>query len=345
MTNRTSMSKILIVVLAFIVAFLIIEFALRIMDYHPRFMEMNMFVEEENELLPYKLKPNYTGYQIGKEVAIDSEGNRVIKPSPNKPSGEFINADSKTILILGDSVVFGFGLQDDKTIASQFQTLINQADSNYVVKNIAAPGYTSWNEYEALNQYLVNHEVDIVVLFYVFNDITLDNHALITMKRDQEMKYSSVKKALYKNIYLLSLIKDMGASLDSNSNTGNKSNAQEPIVDQLYRTYLNQEALDYSIEAISKIKSLCEQNNIELIVAIPRFHMWYYNYPEFSKDFETEILSKLNNIGVSAFVAKSHIDNLSIEEINVFRNDYHPSPLAVKYLVSDIYNQIENKEQ
>jgi len=78
MINKTFFSKILIAAGAFLVAFFVAEFALRIMGYHPIFMQMDIFVEKDNELLPYTLKPNYTGYQVGKNVVIDSEGYRVV---------------------------------------------------------------------------------------------------------------------------------------------------------------------------------------------------------------------------------------------------------------------------
>jgi len=339
MMNRKFLLKVIIAAGALIIAALIVEISLRMMNYHPRFMEMEMFVEEKNDLLPYTLKPNYEGYQVGKYVKLDSEGNRIVTPLPVEISE---NIKEQNILILGDSVVFGFGLENGQTFASQLQHLSNKNNSNYIVKNIGAPGYTSWNEYEALKQYIENHNVDIVILFYVFNDVTLDNNALIVMSQDQKRRYSPLKRTLYRNIYLLSFINETTARFKDNTGvTGASENRDDKIVDQLYSTYLNQEALDYSMNAISKIKSLCDENGIELLVAIPRFHMWYYNYPEFSKDFELDLISRLNKSGVKAYVAKSHVDNLSVEEINVYTNDHHPSALAVEYIVNEIYQQIE----
>lgn len=334
--RRSLFTKIGITIAAVFIALLIVEILLHLTNYHPRFMEMEMFVEEDNALLPYTLKPNYEGYQVGKFVKLDNEGNRII------PSERISSISEQTILILGDSVVFGFGLQNEETIASQLQRLINRNNSKYTVKNIGAPGYTTWNEYEALKKYLNDHKVDIVVLFYVFNDVTMDNNALISMRKDQTNKFSPIKRTLYRNIYSLSLIKEIFARINSDPAMKEDSGSDnDNVVDQLYSAYLNQEALDYSMDAISKIKYLCDKNGIVLIVAIPRFHMWYYNYPEFSKDFESEVIRKLNEIGVDGYIAKSHVDNLSVDEINVYTNDHHPSALAVEYIVNEIYQQIE----
>lgn len=343
--TRKVLLRILIVAAALITSFLLVEIALRVMNYHPILMEMDMFVEKNNDLLPYSLKPNYEGNQVGKYVKIDGNGNRIIKPKIANTSDD---VSEKTILILGDSVVFGFGLENDETIASQFQNLINKNDSKHVVKNISAPGYTSWNEYEALRLYLNEHEVDIVILFYVFNDITKDNNALRAMRQDQKNEYSPLKRVLYKNIYSLTLINQISSRIKSiarnkersGRNTSNVNNVN--VVDQLYSAYLNQEALDYSMDAISKIKSLCVKNNIELIVVLPRFHIWYYNHPQFSEDFEKEIIARLNQIGINGYIAKAHVENLSVEDINVHENDFHPSALAVKYIVDEIYEKIEN---
>ncbi len=342
MTNRTFMSKILIVVLAFVVALIIVEIALRVMGFNPGIMDINIFVEEENELLPYKPRPNYRGYHVGKDVAIDSEGNRVVTPGPKMLNNGIENPDTKTIVILGDSVVFGFGLRDDETIASQFQALINQKGLSYIVKNIAAPGYSSWNEYEALNQYLKKNKVDIVFLVYIPNDVTFNNNGLVNMKRYEKTKYSPMTSFLYKNLYSLSLIDLYKASQKDHSKvkeSPGSENQGNQVVEKLYSDYLNEEKVNYSMEAISKIESLCEKNKIQFFVAIPRFHIWHYEYPEFSNDYETMLLDRLNSVGAEAFITTSHIENLTVEEINVFRNDYHPSPIAVKYLVKDIYEQ------
>jgi hypothetical protein len=174
--------------------------------------------------------------------------------------------DTKTIVVLGDSVVFGFGLEDDETIASQLQVLINQKGLPYSIKNIAAPGYSSWNEYEALNQYLNKNKADIVVFVFVYNDITLNNNGFSNMKRYQKTKYSPLKRFLYKNLYSLSLINRYTASQRVHSKTeaiSGSENHNDQIVKKLYGTYLNEEKVDYSMEAISKIKSLCERNNID----------------------------------------------------------------------------------
>lgn len=170
----------------------------------------------------------------------------------------------------------------------------------------------------------------------------MDNNATISMRKDQANKYSPIKRTLYRNIYSLFLINEIFARINSDTAIKEDSGSDNNnVVGQLYSTYMSRDTLDYSMDAISKIKSLCDKNGIELIVAIPRFHIWYYNYPVFSKDFESVIIRKLNEMGVNSYIAKSHIDNLTVDEINVYTNDHHPSALAVEYIVNEIYQQIE----
>lgn len=149
------------------------EFELRLVNYRPGTMDSEMYISNQNELLPYRLRPNYSGYCAGSEVRTDAEGYRLVTPSYKnlRPAQN----PERVVLLLGDSGVFGFGLDDHDTIASQLQNFCVGQELNYEIRNIGVSGYTSWNEYQSLVDYLKADRATEVVVLYMPNDPTFDN--------------------------------------------------------------------------------------------------------------------------------------------------------------------------
>ena len=185
--------KLLLSVASVLIALIPCEVIVRLSGYRPKIIDARMFQSHSDELLPYKLRPNYDGYHVGGKVHIDADGNRLVLP---KCSG-------KPVLILGDSVAFGQGLDDDATLSSQLQ---KESCGRYQVRNLAVPGYSSWNEYGAFRDY--QEQVDRLILIYVPNDITYENNHLKIAGDDiADISNSRVHKllrALYSRVYLSS---------------------------------------------------------------------------------------------------------------------------------------------
>ena len=91
-------------------------------------------------------------------------------------------ADSATrIAVLGDSVAFGFGIEDDQTIAHQLEDLLAgtmaAGQPRPVVFTVACPGWNNHNACRYLKNYLARLRPDIVVFMPVGNDIN-DSYAI-----------------------------------------------------------------------------------------------------------------------------------------------------------------------
>lgn len=84
--------------------------------------------------------------------------------------------DAFRILVLGDSVAFGFGVNDDQTLAYQLETLLNdvrpQGARQVVATTVAVPG---WNHRNAVH-FLLDHAAalpaDVVLYMPIGNDLT-----------------------------------------------------------------------------------------------------------------------------------------------------------------------------
>ena len=307
------MKRLLLFVSSLLFALALSEFALRVLGYRPRVIDPEMFQSHDDALLPYKLRPNYEGYYVGGKVHIDADGNRVVLPQ----------CHGKLALILGDSVAFGQGLNDDETISSQLQ---KQLCGQYKIRNIAAPGYSSWNEYAAFRDY--QEPLNRLILIYVPNDVTYENnHLKITENQIADLSNSrthQLLRTLYSHVYVSFLLAD-----------GLKNLKHRDSVDAV-----NLSILDYSMQAIELIRELCRKRNIEFSVAIYR-DLWYYTQPEESAQYENAVSTKLSKLGINNFVLKSHIQQLKLSEARVHFNDPHPSRRAVELIVSDLKTHFE----
>src|SRR5262245_41761706 len=237
------------------------ECTARIVGIRPVVLDEDMFQPNSDPLLPYKLRPGYRAYFAGGKVTIEQNGQRhvVTTDQPQRPRSD--GAGKRKIILVGDSIVFGHGLDDKDTIASQLASLFRSERVLGEVRTIAVPGYTSWNEYAALAGSTELYNAGVVLLVYVDNDITFDNDK---MKMSDghiaivgHSLFHSMTRWLYSNIYISNVL--LGELKKWTNVLGYNPNL--PI---------DYSALTYSMKAIEGIKNLFDQNDVVLLVAIYR---------------------------------------------------------------------------
>jgi len=121
----------------------------------------------------YQYRPGFTGLSHGNHhVRINSLGFRG-REYPKKKA-----ADTRRILILGDSVAYGLFSEEEHLFATRLEMLLNQRDDGwrYEVLNAAVSGYNTENELGTLRQMGPRVEPDLVVLQTCINDIAPSNY-------------------------------------------------------------------------------------------------------------------------------------------------------------------------
>ncbi len=79
---------------------------------------------------------------------------------------------SATVWVVGGSAAFGLGQRDSHTIASELVRLADEAGIALDVTNLATPGWTFWQEVQAVRQRLESRPMpDAVVFLHGFNDV------------------------------------------------------------------------------------------------------------------------------------------------------------------------------
>jgi hypothetical protein len=329
--------KLLAVVLSLLFALLVSEVTLRAFNYRPGTMDPDMFVKNDNALLPFKLRANYEGYCAGREVRIDADGYRAVQPSYDQLHVGKDAKPDRVVLLLGDSGVFGFGVSDKETIASQLQEACFQKNLNYQIRNIGVNGYTSWNEYASFADFLTKYSATDVIVLYMPNDLTFNNDYFrigqgnrASFSRDED-RLHRFNRFLYSHVYVSYLISDSLKKITTR--------VDNPGAAVSFDESQRQAEINYSMEALKKLKELCEPRKIDFYVAIYR-DVAYESDSKGWLHYEESIERNLDRNGIKWFVAKSHMDNLKASEIRSSWNDPHPGPKAISFIVKDVLNEL-----
>jgi len=318
-----------LVAVSVLLTFLVFELGLRFLGFRSAVLHAKMFDVMDDDLLPYILRPGYEGYFAGGKVTVDAYGNRVV-PLPSK----MLQHGYEEIVLLGDSVVFGQGLDDGYTIGAYMQKKL--ASKNIRVAMVSAPGYTSWNEYAALIRYRNLAKVITVVLVYVGNDITMDNDFFKLRQTGGRMIFMD------QNIWH----KLLHAAYD-NSRTvfAVADGVKRLLYAHASPTYeVDEPALAYSMDAIKKMHEACTIRGIELVVAIHR-DGFFYRSRRAAEEYERKVSVALEAMGVDHFILQSATNKLDYHQFVVAWNDGHPSAEASEIIGDEIVAQLSQRVQ
>ena len=100
-----------------------------------------------------------------KHPEINSIGLRSDEVEIPKPKGTF------RILVLGDSVTFGFGVAQDKAFPSRLQAILKKKMRRVEVINAGVSGYTAYNEVEYYLSEGRKLAPDVVIVGFCLNDV------------------------------------------------------------------------------------------------------------------------------------------------------------------------------
>ncbi|MEK6760731.1 MAG: SGNH/GDSL hydrolase family protein [Nanoarchaeota archaeon] len=176
--NRKDLKKnLLILGITILVVMIFFEIGLRLFYpqklyddcYEYSYKNLSNLEVELDSHFGWKLIPNYTGcrYQPDTNKIIskihNSNGLRMSKEI------SYEKGNKKRVLLLGDSFVYGFGLNDSETIAVKLQEDLGE---NYEVINMGVDGYGTGQEILQFYEEGLKYDPDIVLLFFYPNDFS-----------------------------------------------------------------------------------------------------------------------------------------------------------------------------
>lgn len=162
--NRPGTANVLLAVISLFAPLALLEFTLR------PFAELNAktSIFERDETLGWKLRPGAEDHWGGVFVRINDKG----LPGPEldyaKPEGTL------RVLYLGDSVTFGYFIEDPLKTYPYLAGPMLEASLNHPVETINAGvgGYSPWQEFLYLEREGIRYGPDLVLIGFVLNDLT-----------------------------------------------------------------------------------------------------------------------------------------------------------------------------
>jgi hypothetical protein len=117
---------------------------------------------QPDPLVGYRLKPNFTGRYPWVPVRTDANGFRV--PAEEPP------ASGRSILFVGDSVTFGFGVLAEDAYPTLFGQRVGRLGD---VRNAAVPGYNLTQAIKTIQRFVEQHgKPELIVYGLCLNDIS-----------------------------------------------------------------------------------------------------------------------------------------------------------------------------
>ncbi|MEE2663734.1 MAG: SGNH/GDSL hydrolase family protein [Myxococcota bacterium] len=175
---RRTLSRLLLVVAGLGVGFAIVELAVRAAEAPVDATDLRSI----HELQPdadwlYRMRPGaIASPESGPRYAINARGFRDRERSLSKPPGSF------RILVVGDSVTFGFGVELEETYPSLLESRLRESLPGIEVLNLGVGGYNPYTESALLRGVGLAYEPDLVLVQFCINDLAdptihFDNHA------------------------------------------------------------------------------------------------------------------------------------------------------------------------
>ena len=166
-----------LLLLGFTILVMIIFFEIILRMYYPQklyddcyeysYKNLSNLEVELDSHLGWKLIKNYSGCRYQPDT------NKIITKTHNS-NGLRIDKDisyekgnKKRVLLLGDSFVYGYGLDDNETIAVKLQEKLGE---NYEAINMGVDGYGTVQEILQFKEEGLRYNPDIVMLFFYPND-------------------------------------------------------------------------------------------------------------------------------------------------------------------------------
>lgn len=303
------LSKLALSVFGLLVAIFTLEFLLRVNLVHESANSIDSNITDESiyesdSYLGWKGKPN-----VNLEGTFQSKKIKIETNTEGFRDDDFIKFnDTKRIVFLGDSFVWGWGIEKEGRFDELLQSKLGQS---WQVFNLGMNGYSSDQEIILYDQYNSQLAPNVVVLIFFANDLN-DNLAAAA--------YSKPKPLFVKNNGVYKIIPPAANDNDKRNVTGLSSNIKSKFSKNLYSTRIvggflinNQvsaeilkklgiveltphEKIQFSSDLINYFTNVVRDNDQKLIVVTIPHRKGYetISFNQLFKKFEDELVNRFN---------------------------------------------------
>lgn len=284
----------------------------------------------------FEHKPGFTGRdQFGHPIKINSFGMRDREFTPAKPAGVY------RVLVLGDSVAFGWAVRSEDTFSKQLERSLNlkkPAGYQFEVLNTGTRGYNTYQELRLLEEVGLQFSPDLVVLVYVNNDaepiekqagLIDPRHAWLVRAKDFVKEHSYLYAFFRKNF-----------EVARHQVTPQKFS--ERYVDQFLKDNPGWQA---SYGALRELKALSDSKGFHLLLAVcPQFENLLpgQSYPKPYQRIHEQVLTAADELHIDTLDLLAELRGQDPEKLKATTNDsYHPSPYGHQLIAEAIQRYLE----
>jgi len=310
--QRSNIIKnILFLIAAVAITAMAMEIALRL--FYPLYSDYNtemwryssdMKKLSENRLLSHEHMPNKSGFYYGAEIKTNADGFRDYNYRAEKGS------DAYRILMLGDSITLGWGVNFSDTFPKMMEKRLNNLSpgKKFEVINTGVGNYNTQMEVELLKAKGLKYKPDLIILNYYINDAELT-------KKPNFFAYP-LKSGSYLYAFLWDKISNLILRLSRDNYL--------VFYSRLYEDSF--EGKKIMLQSINELSSISKERNIKLlIVAYPEFH----NFKNYSFGYVTDTIKNASLSNRVPFLdLLPYYANTSPESVWVSYEDAHPNALG-----------------
>jgi lysophospholipase L1-like esterase len=308
-TSRLSLAaRVVVIALSVLVTAAVCELLLRVylIDHTVYDIEMVRYatlikVESPNPLIGHEHRPNASAELMDVSVRTNSDGLRDVDHSE-------AHGDRYRIIFLGDSLTFGWGVNEAETFTSHLEAALNERSPTEII-NFGTGNYNTEQEVNLFLEKGLKYHPDKVVVFYFINDAE-----------------PTPKKAPFAFLYESRLVTLAWSRLHAlESHLGGRQNNYRTYYADLYQP--EAPGWQRARAALLRLRDVCAERGIELqVVVLPELHE-LQAYP-FKKEHEA-VVSYLRGIGVPVLDLTPMFNNETDPmRLWVAPDDAHPNAVA-----------------
>jgi hypothetical protein len=267
-----------------------------------------------NPRLGHEHRPNSRAHLMGVDVAINSDGLRDREISVARTPG------TTRIMMLGDSLTFGWGVPAENTYSKRLETKLREAGHSVEVINTGVGNYNTSMEVEYFLTRGAKYRPDIVVLNYFINDA----------EKTPQYETNILNRNLRAYVYFASRVDTALRQSDMAS----RSDWKEYYA-SLYDEKTNPEGLASMRAAVARLAEYCKKESLPLYLV---------NYPELRvlKEYPFPFVDKLvrslaDSNGARFLNLLPAVKNLEPASLWVTAPDPHPSVVAHEAFASAMF--------
>lgn len=262
------------------------------------------------DLRSHQHKPNTEAMIMGELVKINSKGLRDKEYVFEKPKADY------RILVLGDSITFGFGVSAEQRFSDLLSQKINANAKKVEVINTGVGNYNTEQQLAYLKNEGLRYNPDEVLLAFYINDL----------EKTQKKEDHFLARNFMTYIFLKSFV--------VNWSYGNQSGQD---YESYYKSLYTSANLDRFASLLDELKFLLDSKNIKLkVVMIPELHNLQAH--EFKKEYE-QITKILQSKSIPVVNTKFDFDDTQVQKYYwVAKDDAHPNSEAHQIIAESIFN-------